>query len=492
MKNVIIKQISAFSLIFLIGFSSCKKALDINTSPNSPSLDKGTPELIFPAAVASTAGTIGAEYAVLGGIWSQYWTQSVAASQYRYIDSYNVTQSDFNTRFDEVFSGALNDYQFSIRKAEETGKWNYFLMSTVMKAYTYQVMVDLYDNLPYSEAIKGQENLTPKYDKGADIYAGLISEIDNALSKGYASSPSAGTADQVFGGDMDSWVRFANTLKLKMYIRMVYANPTVAEAGIKALYTNGATFLNTDASLATFLNEPDKSNPLFEYNVRKLGGDNLRASRTFLTFLLDNNDPRIASYFTKSGANYLGINQGDFQNTDVSLIPASIAVLNALDPVRFISAAESHFLQAEALERYYVGAGAQQQYNLGVTAAFAQNGFSETIASSFYSTGNKYAYPTSGTFEQKLESIIVQKWASFPGSHSLEGYFEKNRTGYPRTSAVYSTDTEYISGQFVFSKTSFIGQKLPKRLIYPDSERKTNPNTPAIVPLTQNVWWDKK
>jgi hypothetical protein len=491
MKNIIIKQILALSLI-LISVSSCKKALDINTSPNSPSLDKGTPELIFPSAVASTAGTLGSEYAILGGIWSQYWTQSAAASQYRYIDSYNVTQSDFNGRFNEVFSGALNDYQFSIKKAEETGKWNFFLMSTVMKAYTYQVMVDLYDNLPYSEAFKGQDNLTPKYDNGADIYAGLLSEIDNALAQNYASSPSAGSVDLVFGGDIDKWVRFANTLKLKMYLRMVYANPSVAEAGIKSLYTSNAQFLNTDASLATFKNEINASNPLYEFNNRALGNNNLRASRTFLTFLMDNNDPRIEKYFTKSGASYIGINQGDYTNTDPTLINVSIAIFNALDPVHFISAAESYFLQAEALERLSNGTGAQAAYNQGVAAAFAQNGFGATVSAPFYAVGGKYAYPATGTFEQKLEKIIVQKWASFPGSHALEGFFEKNRTGYPKTSTLYSTHENYIPGQFVYPKTGFTNGIFPKRLIYPESESKTNPNTPAIVPLTQKIWWDKK
>lgn len=491
MKNLIIKQAFALSLLLAIGVSGCKKTLDINTSPNSPSLDKGTPELIFPAAVASTAGTIGAEYAVLGGIWSQYWTQSATASQYRYIDAYNVSQSDFNSRFDEVFSGALNDYQFSIRQSESTGKWNYFLMSTVMKAYTYQVMVDLYDKLPYSEAFQGQANLTPKYDNGEDIYAGLLAEIDNALSKDYRSSPAAGNSDLVFAGDMDQWERFANTLKLKMYLRMVYANPSVAEAGIRSLYSNGAKFLEADASMAKFLDEPDKSNPLYEFNVRKLGANNLRASRTLLTFLFDNNDPRIGNYYTKSGNSYVGINQGDFSNTDPALANVSIAVMGPLDPVQFISGAESYFLQAEALERYFGGAGAQTAYNLGVTAAFAQYGH-QGVAVSFTQTGGKYAYPVSGTFEQKLEKIIVQKWASFPGSHALEGFFEKNRTGYPRTSSVYSTSTAYVSGEFVYPRTGFTGGKYPKRLIFPESERKTNPNTPSIVPLTENVWWDKK
>jgi len=493
MKNLKITRILALGLLLVMGATGCKKALDINTSPNSPDLDKGTPELVFPAGVASTAGTIGAEYAVLGGIWSQYWAQSAVASQYRNIDSYNLSQSDFNGRFDEVFSGALNDYQFTIRSAEESEKWKYFLMATVMKAYTYQVMVDLYDQVPYSEALQGQANLTPKWDAGADVYNGLLAELDNALSKDYTSGPPAGPADLVFGGNaaaISKWVSFANTLKLKMYLRMVYANPTLAETGIKSLIDADASFLTEDAALTTFLNEPNKDNPLYEWNNRTLGANNLRASKTFLSWLQANGDPRLVSYFG-AGPTYMAINQGDFANTDVTLANASIAQLSPTDPVHFISVAESYFLQAEALERFYGGAGAKAAYDAGVTAAFAQEGL-EAEAADFIAAGGGYEYPSTGTFEQKLEAIIVQKWASFPGSHALEGFFEKNRTGYPRTSTVYSTEASYVPGQFVVSKSSFIGNTLPRRLIFPDSERKTNPNTPTIVPLNQKVWWDKK
>ncbi len=481
------------TLSLLLMITSCEKALDINTDPNNASFEQGTPELVFPAAVASTAGMFGGQYAILGGIWAQYWSQSASSSQYRYIDSYNVSQSDFSRGFDETFAGALNDYNFVIKKSEELENWRFFLMGTVMKAYTYQVMVDLYDTLPYTEAFQGVENLNPKFEDGYAIYTALIAELDNALSKDYASTPVGGNTDVVFDGDINEWVNFANTLKLKLYLRMVYAQPAEAEAGIKVLYDNNASFLTKDASLAIFQDLPNKSNPLYEDNIRQLNtATNLRASMTFLSFLQANGDPRIAAYFTKAtdGSNtYKGINQGDYNNSDPALLTISVAAMKATDPVQFISAAESHFLQAEALERYYGGAGAKEKYDAGVTAAFAQYGF-ESDASTF--VDGAYSYPSTGTFEEKLEQIIVQKWASFPGSHSLEGFFEKNRTGYPKSSPVYSTDPSYVAGEIVFPKTGVTGGKYPKRLIIPDTERKTNPNTPAVVPLTTNVWWDKK
>src|SRR5690606_22463128 len=124
---------ATFGLASLLTLSACEQALDINQDPNNPPVEQGTPELVFPAAVASTAGALGGEYAILGGIWAQYWTQSSVASQYRDFDSYNVTQTNLNGRFNEVFSGALNDYHFVIQKAQETENWHYLLMGTVMK-----------------------------------------------------------------------------------------------------------------------------------------------------------------------------------------------------------------------------------------------------------------------------------------------------------------------------------------------------------------------
>lgn len=490
-------KIFVFVAFLGLGVTSCDKTLDINTDPNNGSLAQGTPELVFPAAVASTAGSVGTEYAILGGIWSQYWTQSPVAAQYRTIDAYEVNSSDFNNSFNEAFAGGLNDYNFVINKAKELNKPKFILMGTVMKAYTYQMLIDIYDQLPYSEAFQGANNLQPKYEDGYTIYKGLLAEIDAALASDISQGGVA-VGDLVFGdriknweSDMDKWVAFANTLKLKFFLRMAYAQPAEAEAGIKALYSSNAKFLTVDASMKGFENAENKSNPLFEYNFRKLNiNTNLRASKTFISWLQSNGDPRISYYFSVVGSNpFIGNNQGDYGNPDPALANVSVAKIAANADVKFISAAESYFLQAEALERYFSGVGAKVAYESGVKAAFINAGM-ESSANALLA--GLYAYKNSGTFEDKLEQIIVQKWASLPGNQALEGFVEKNRTGYPKTSPVYSTDVNYIPGQFVISKTSKIGNALPKRIVLPDSERKTNSNTPGIVPVTTKIWWDKK
>jgi hypothetical protein len=268
---------------------------------------------------------------------------------------------------------------------------------------------------------------------------------------------------------------------------MINAKPAEAQAGITALYNSGAEFLEVDAAVKNFTTTPDKQNPFYAYNIYRLNTTtNLRASKTFTSWLTANNDPRIVSFFGKT--NPVAMNQGDFLGT---YSKPTVFVQAATDPVQFISAAESYFLQAEAIERYFGGVGAKALYDKGVGAAFAAQGYADKVGP-FIQAGGKYEYPAAGTLENKIEAIITQKWAHFAyGCHSLEAFFDRNRTGYPKTSAVYSTDASYVPGQIVYSPNGVTGGKFPKRLLYPDVERSRNKNTPPEVPLTTPVWWAK-
>jgi hypothetical protein len=101
-----------FSSLIMIE-TGCKKQLDINQNPNFPTLEQGTPSLVLPAAVLATTGKVGADLAIVGGIWSQYFTQSSSASQYKTVDSYNMPNTDFfvNDVFTDLFSSGLKNYQ---------------------------------------------------------------------------------------------------------------------------------------------------------------------------------------------------------------------------------------------------------------------------------------------------------------------------------------------------------------------------------------------
>jgi len=493
-----IYKIGLFALALFVVGTGCKKQLDINQDPNNPAYDQGTPAIVFPAGVLGTVGGLHSDYQILGGIWAQYFTQSAVSSQYKNVDAYAVQSSDFNTSYANVFSRGLNDYKYVVDKTRETEDWSYYLMANVMKGYTTAALVDMYDQLPYTEAFKGTDNLQPKFDDGHSIYLALIDSIDNALSKDFSALtvsttdiPSFAPSDLLFKGNLDKWIAFANTLKLKLYLRMVNKNPDVAEAGIKAMYDAGATFLTYDAAVTNFTNNPGLDNPMYDYNVRTLNTpDNLRASKTFVSWLQANTDPRITYYFGTATPG--SINQGDFSNSDPAYPKATVFVQSATDPVMFISTAESYFLQAEVAVRYGLG-DAKSLYDNGVLAAFTATG---KDGSSFIAPGGAYEWGNEkegGVALEPIEQIVRQKWAHFAyGTHQLEAFFEKNRTGFPKTSPVYSTSATYIPGQWVVSAGSVLPSgQMPKRLVFPDNERQRNNNTPSISdnPITKPVWW---
>ena len=483
------KIIGIFSIGVCLSIGSCNKVLDINQNPNVPSTDQATTPLLFPAAEISAASAIGGELAIIGTLWSEYATQDVSSSQYRNFDSYNVTSTDLNTDYNQLYTGALNDLELILQKTRAAEDWNYNLLATVMKVYTYQTLVDLYDQVPFSEALKGAANLQPKFDNGQDIYTALLGTLDSALNQNFNAPTNSqpGAEDYIFGGDMDKWKAFANTLKLKMYLRMVNAKPADAESGIKALYDANAVFLTEDAAITQWTTTPNKQNPFYAENIFALNTvSNLKASNTFILWLTKNNDPRIVDYF--GTATPVGIDQGNYLSTNPVYKTATTFIQHATDPVQFISGPESYFMQAEARERFYSGDQAQELYNAGITAAFAVYGHD---ASTYIAPGGAYAYPVAGTLDDKIEAIITQKWASLPGSHSLEAWFERNRTGFPKSSLVYSDAPGYVAGQFVVSATSVIGDAFPKRIVFPDDERSRNTNTPAQVPITTPVWWGK-
>ena len=494
-KNLIV----AIAGFLFIAQSGCKKHLDINHDPNFPTLDQGNPSLVFPVGVLATIGETGGDLAIAGGLLSQFFAQASLAQQYTDVDSYNMPTTDrfVNGPWDLIYPSGLKNFQYVIDHAKASGDWNFYLLGTVMKAYAAEVLVDMHDQIPYFEALQGTGNLNPKFDDGYAIYTDLLSSIDTALSKDFSASTNTapGTQDLVFGGDMQKWKDFANTLKLKMYLRMINAHADVAMAGITALYSSGATFLTTDAAVTNFVDAPGLDNPLYEMNKRQLNTpNNLRASTTFVSWLNENNDPRIVYYYQGPTTS---INQGDYQNNNATYQDAktfrNIDHTEATDPVEFISLAESYFLQAEADVRYFGGVNAKSLYDQGVLAAFASTG---NDGSSFIAPGGAYEWGNEkegGVVLDPIAQIIRQKWASCAyGCHGIEAFFEKNRTGFPATSPVYSDDPNYIPGQLVIVKNSVLAAgQVPKRFVFPYSETTINSNAPAVVPITTPVWWGK-
>lgn len=506
MKNI-------YKILFLslaVIFASCEDELDINTNPNFPT--EITPGLALTSAQGSLATVMGGELTNLGGFWSQYYTQSPVASQYEAMDQYNLNTDYPNRMWTETYAGCLNDLQFVINESNEVGDTGTVLIATLLKAYTYQVLVDLFDAVPYTEALQGPVIITPPPTPGQEIYADLIASIDAALNA-YNANPvesTVGEQDVVYNANMGNWIKFANTLKLKIYLRMAYT-PQANPAAVTALLAEN-NFITTDAAFGLFGTSTNQQNPFYAVQIAQTGlGDvNNVASNTLHSFYTQNDDPRLTAVYRYKAADstYVSIPQGsgnEFNNTAVNY---SRPKIGQTTPVFFITVSESYFLQAEALIRYSGGAGAKEMYDQGVIASFQtyqdhfefldpDNEFevddtpAAELAAPFIEAGGAYEYIPSADVETAVRQVIIQKWAGLANVNNIEAYIEATRTKYPE---VVPEGTEnYSIGNRIPSRISVLpGTQIPSVLFYPESEVERNPNMTQRSSLTQNVWWDQK
>ncbi|MFD0989893.1 SusD/RagB family nutrient-binding outer membrane lipoprotein [Mariniflexile jejuense] len=481
MKNIT-KNIASLLLTSLLVFTSCNTDLDINKDPDLLSPDQVPMSAELPAAITGIGGATGSYLAIAGGFWSQYWTQSAVANQYKVIDDYSLNSSNsLITGFWFAMYDALTDVKNIKANALSEKNWNYYLIATTLEVHTSQILVDIFGSIPYSEA-NNTAILNPKFEQPDVVYDKMVADLTEALGKNFLESPienSPGSTDLIFGGDMDKWKQFANTLLLKLYMRQSQVRPTIAQNGINALLSSGVEFLSTDAAITQFANEDSKSNPLYESDRRQLNvGTNLRASQTLGGFLSANSDARLAKYYNGTTFQVQG-------NFDEGSSNASVVILTATDPLYFISKSESLFLQAEADVRYGSGTKAKSLYDEAVNASFSR----WNLTSGSLLTGN-YAYPN-GTSSQNLKAILTQKWIScFPGN-GYEAFFEHNRTGIPKKSAISQTSASYVQGEFAYSVEGKTGGKFPRRFEYPSTELQRNSNAPSsIISITEPVWFD--
>lgn len=488
MKNIII---SLFALLLTVSIISCDDFLDINDDPNNPSNVPAT--LTLPSSQMKIATVLAGDYAVVGGIWAQHWTQSHVASQYRDEDRYALTRLDYQVPWTELYAGALLDLKKIEAEALASENWNLYLQAVSLTAFTYQILVDWYDQVPYTEALGGEEGVTaPAFTPGAEVYADLILRLNDALSKDFSGDGVTQiSSDFIFGhldeaGQVEAWKEFANTLKLKLYLRQTKVNNAGAQAGIVPLLAEN-NFLNMDAKIDVFTDLPDQSNPLYESNVRQLNvATNLRGSRTFISWLQENGDPRLDAYFIPGVTGHFGLWQGWFEapTTEVPEQAPDVAILSPTRPVYFFSEDEVDFMLAEAHLRYGDPAQAKAYYEEGVLHACARVG---TDCSELVAPGGVYEYPN-GTFEENLRAIIYQKWASLV-DRGYEAFWDHLRTGYPEISAFPAFSDQVIPGTFTYSVGGTTSGVFPQRLVWPENERNANQNIPAEQPVTAPVWW---
>lgn len=470
------------SLLILVVFASCDDYLDVNTDPNNPT--EVRPELVLPVAQNYTARWMLTERGVshLGNMIMYNWSESAGFSWYNDEFQYIANSPTFyDNIFNVAFTRALKQYE-NLRNLSDEYRV-YHAIATIMQSYTYQILVDFYGDIPFEEALLRGINSTPSYTDAQIVYDNLIVRLTNAITmleeaEADPSSVIPSDDDIIYGGDLASWKRLANTIKLRILTREsdVKSNQYISNE-LAVIEAEGSGYIISDLMINPgYLNEAGKQSPLYEdfgadeSGSPTLSGDATCATDYILQLLNDMNDPRINFLYEEPATGHLGVPQG----VTVDVATFGVDLVSNIGPgllqsssqgALVMSAAEVQFNLAELSIKGF-GGDAESFYNAGVEASFNTLGAGSTTAYLAQSLENvNYAFSSN-----KLEAIITQKWLAVNGISAEQSWFDWVRTGYPSNLPVSVEVPNLVR---------------PVRLSYPASELGTNSNN---VPTQPNVY----
>jgi hypothetical protein len=354
-----------------------------------------------------------------------------------------------------------------------------------MKAFVFQRLVDSYNDVPYTDALKGTTKITPKYDKAQAVYTAIVNQLDSGvLDMQNPSATANANSDIMFGGSAGSWIAFANTLRLRILMRQsqMSGQASYIQGEIAKITANGGGFLTTDAMVNPgYAGSTGQQNPTYGYFVTLTGNptsggqaDYWRAAAFSLNFMTNNSDIRYQFiYSTNSSGAYAGNVLGSVTNiTGTGTSSMGPGILKSVSqPAVLITLAESYFLQAEANLRGWLGNTGDDNtnFNNGVRVSFeylgaAGSGISPDSTATVYTaqSANKQTnYSACTTFDEKLACIIRQKWVAMNALTPFEAWSDYRRLGLPADIPI--SVSPYRDGP-----------NIPVRVLYPTSEYTTN------------------
>ena len=245
------KFIILFSVVAGFTMTGCKKGfLDINQNPNEAVESNITPNLILPNALNRTAGRIANQFGWLNH-YIGYWAPSGSFSSNTQETTYNLTTGFQTGQWSGVYDN-LFDYDFMQKKAVAANQTFYVGIAKIMKSLLFQRLVDMYGNVPYTQAFDQVAHIRPAYDQASAIYADLLVQITDGINLIKAAdvnaNPKIATADIMFGGSKTLWAKFGNTLKLRILMHQSQMSGFNPAAAITTITTEGSGFLGTGQS----------------------------------------------------------------------------------------------------------------------------------------------------------------------------------------------------------------------------------------------------
>lgn len=471
---------------------ACNDFGDLNVNPNS-ALYPNTASLLTGAE--RIVGTINSQvgpssFNITPALYVQQFSDVtyIEDSRYKTINfSYNNLYGGTGTN-----SGALVNLQQVIdQNTNGTTKGlaagygsnaNQIAIARILKAYIFQFITDRWGDVPYSQALKGNQNFSPAFDKQQDIYKDLFKEWKEAAAQFETGKTVSG--DVLLGSNAARWKKFAASLRLIAALRLAKVDPVKGKTEFNAALADGVLASNADNVRYQYLADANNENPLYTNYVRSNRKD-FALSNTFVDYLKKVNDPRLSVYAAKNQkGDYVGAPYGVFpapgKAQDYSLAGPAISAQTA--PVNIMTYAQVLFAQAEAAKLGWTAGDAKALYESAIKASMQQwlGTVYTDAAYAAYLAQPDVAY----TDANAIERIGTQRWVAlfFQGT---EAWNEWRRTGYPVLKPAATT----LNG----------GTDIPRRLAYPVTETTLNAKNYAEVVARQGaddqytrVWWDKK
>jgi hypothetical protein len=521
--------------VLLLGLACTRNFEDMNTNPHeateemmeTDNLKTGSffSQMQRNVVLFKDGVNLSSDYQVAQGLTSDVYSNYIAPTGTWFggvhNGSYYFITGWIEKTFTSGFASVMPAWQQIKRVADEQGLPHVAALATIVKVQAMHRVADAYGPIPYNNFGSGSLQVT--YSSLQDVYAKFFQELDAAIdvltvyAQGNPGVTLLKNYDNIYGGNVVNWVKFANTLRLRLAMRVVYANAGLAQAEAEKSAAHPFGFIGSvnERAMLQRSNTLSYYHPLQEIAYSFNAGE-ARMSASMDSYMNGYEDPRRAAYFTRAGdGNYHGVRQGILTTTWTPYTGVNISNLNmnlSTTPIVWMTAAESYFLRAEgALRGWNMGGTAGELYNQGITASFLENGLQAGDAAAYAAngtlmpidftdnsgqSGNNIAASSTITifwddahdFETKLERIITQKWiALYPDGP--EGWAEFRRTKYPRLFPVVANQSN-----------GTIGSGQVRRIPYPQSEYANN-RTGVQSGITHlagpdgggtPLWWDKK
>ena len=479
------KKIQYLVIILAAAVSSCE--LPDNIDPKYPEVI--SPESVFTTAVVALDSLIG-DINVNDNI-SRLLVQYQSEVTYVQESRYNFQDRQIpDTYWGVLYRDVLMNLKDSKEKLEaidipsevEIGKKkNKLAIISICEVYAYQILIDAFGDVPYSEALMGAENSRPKYDDAFTVYKDLVAKLSSAIGDLNSNYDGFGTADVLYNGDVDLWKKFGASLKLRIGMRLADVPASNSAAIVNEAIASGVFSDQSESAILKYLGVVPLVNSYYNEFVI-LARHDFCPTNTIIDMMNTLNDPRREIWFTKYNDEYVGLRYGKEGASSYSSYShfSDMIRIDPKYPVIMCDYVEVEFLLAEAAERniYGVPADAEGHYNNAIMESMKYWGVTDAEAASYLSQP-AVAYATAeGTYKQKIGN---QKWLGL-FDRGIESWAEWRRLDFPVLNP--PEGMEYAD--------------IPMRMPFPYNENKMNlenyTNAAAAIGGDQAItklFWDK-